>query len=572
MNIGTTETSFLLLLYDYYGTICVIVMQHRKITGVDFIIMAAMIVFTIAVICLPAEPYLSTDRNGLFLSTDTDSYYYARLALEYAGMKIRDFPIFQKKVLMPAIAAIIIKATGINAHVVLSHLAAVILSLSVIPAYLFVTKRSTRFGGIAAGLSAALAPSFVEYACPGVFDTNALLALLPLCLITSLIECYEADTKKVRILYAVSSAVSLALISLAWSSWYIYALCAAGVMITAVFINRSAAKALPLIAAAILILLVSGRFTGIEKNIAKFGMYLNRSFSALPGWPNPFETVAELRQLPFRLLVIYGGGLYYFICTLLGIIIMIADRKKIGKLTAFSLPIWFACGAVFAIIAMRFTELAVLPASLITGFLAGLVPEKICEIFDLEEGRRRKILITMFTLILCISIVTGPVLYSYQKVMEGRNDRLIPEKLSDACMFLREETPGDAIIVSWWDLGYYYQYAAGRQTVADGGNHDGYINVMLARGLMNADSDAAKGCFDELIGNNSGRDRYLLITKDMLNKSDAISYFANWDRNRAADDLPRDDLLMYRLFTEEKDSQGVFDLKYSNDYVKVYSF
>ena len=548
-------------------------MKHRKITAVDYIIMAAMIAFTIAVICLPAEPYLSTDKNGLFLSPDTDSYYYARLAFEYAGMKIRDFPVFQKKVLLPAIAAIIIKATGINAHIVVSHLAAVILSLSVIPAYLFVTKRSSRFGGVTAGLAAVLAPSFVERARPGVFDTDALLALLPLCLITLLIECLEADTKKARIIYAVSAAVSLALIFLTWSSWYLYALCAAGVIIIAVFVDRSAAKALPFMAVLILVLLVSGRFTDIGKNFAKFGMYLDRSFSALPGWPNAFATVTELRQLPFRLLVIYGGGLWFFICTLLGIVIMIADREKIGKLTAFSLPIWFACGAVFAIIAMRFTELAALPAALITGFMASLVPGKICEIFDLEEGPRRKILFAIFTVILCLSVVIGPFLYSYQKVRNGRNERLIPDDLSDACVFLRNETPEDSVIVSWWDLGYYYQYAAERQTVADGGNHDGYINVMLARGLMDTDSEAAKGYFDELLGDNTGRNRYLVISKDMLNKSGAISYFAKWNTDQAADgDLPQDDLLMCRLFTEEKDSQGVFDLIYSNEYVKVYSF
>jgi len=43
--------------------------------------------------------------------------------------------------------------------------------------------------------------------------------------------------------------------------------------------------------------------------------------------------------------------------------------------------------------------------------------------------------------------------------------------------WIKENTPEDAIILSWWDYGYYIQYMTNRTTLSDGGYHKNDLNI-----------------------------------------------------------------------------------------------
>ena len=54
-----------------------------------------------------------------------------------------------------------------------------------------------------------------------------------------------------------------------------------------------------------------------------------------------------------------------------------------------------------------------------------------------------------------------------------------------ACQYLKTETPEDAVILSWWDYGYWFETAGERASVADGGNEKAnIINPILANGFI----------------------------------------------------------------------------------------
>ncbi len=55
----------------------------------------------------------------------------------------------------------------------------------------------------------------------------------------------------------------------------------------------------------------------------------------------------------------------------------------------------------------------------------------------------------------------------------------------DTCQYLKTETPQDAVILSWWDYGYWFETAGERASVADGGNEKAdEINPILANGFI----------------------------------------------------------------------------------------
>ena len=535
--------------------------------------MAALFAGALAVLCLSGGPYVSTDRNGFFLAANSDSYHYAKLLFDYLKSGTISSPLdANSKTFLPVITAVIIRITGADAHAVAAHISSVFLSLCVIPAYLFTAKRSNRIGGAVAALAAALAPFLVSRSLPGSFDTDAITVLLSLSAVTLALECAEAGTKKNRLLYGLFTAGFLILLFFTWARWYFYAGLAAGVLILAFLLDPSTSWRARVLTVTVLILLVICAFPKIKEYAVGMSSYINKEYNPWePEMPNPFAAVSELEQLSFRPLVVYGGGLWYFICVILGIVLLLTERKKTGLITAFTLPAWFAFTAVLSAFAVRFVALASLPAALLAGFFAGLLPGKLCG-GSFSEDKRAKIVTACLSVFLGITVLFGPVIYSFQSVKQSASDRFVSEDMSDACVFLRDKTPKDSVLVSWWDYGYFYRYASEREPLTDGGYRTGYLDMTIARGLMEPDSKKAAEYFREALGQYAERPAYLIISADMPAKAEAIRYYADWKKPDAEKSENTKNALMFRLFREKTDVQHVFEPVFDSDSVKVYRF
>ena len=97
-------------------------------------------------------------------------------------------------------------------------------STAVLPAFWYVWKRTSLPGGIAAGLLAGCAIPFVIHTHAGFFDTDMVLAVLPLTAILSLIRCMQARSLRQQTLSALLSAAALTAMSLCWRGYYVYLL------------------------------------------------------------------------------------------------------------------------------------------------------------------------------------------------------------------------------------------------------------------------------------------------------------------------------------------------------------
>jgi dolichyl-diphosphooligosaccharide--protein glycosyltransferase len=181
------------------------------------------------------------DQSGLPYFSEMDSYYNFRLTQDlvshgYLGdTKINgtqwdihsSFPQGQSAEYPPLIAIVTeigYKFINLFSHVSLAGVAfwmgAFIASLAVIPAYLLVRRITNDYGGITAGLLVGLAPAYFSHTFAGFFDTDMFSMLIPLLIVYFFVLSILASDMKKRTIYAVLSAISMLLFTVAWQGWW----------------------------------------------------------------------------------------------------------------------------------------------------------------------------------------------------------------------------------------------------------------------------------------------------------------------------------------------------------------
>ncbi|NOR85023.1 hypothetical protein GQ473_02810 [archaeon] len=88
--------------------------------------------------------------------------------------------------------------------------------------------------------------------------------------------------------------------------------------------------------------------------------------------------------------------------------------------------------------------------------------------------------------------------------------------------YLKTNTSEDAVILSWWDFGYWFQTMGERATLLDGGNYRGNLNVQAARYFTGYYNESAQE--DYLL---EWRPTHILVDSSMIGKYAAMSKIAN---------------------------------------------
>jgi len=184
---------------------------------------------------------LFEDPNGLPYFSEMDSYYNYRMTQDYLDHGYVGDTIINgtnwdlhsaypdgrsatSNVLTMYITAFAYKLANLFGNVPLNEvciwIAPFIASLAVIPAYLFVRRLSNDYGGIVAGILVGLAPAYFMHTFAGFFDTDMFNMLFPIMIVGFFIMSILTKDFKSRSIYAVLSAVIMALYSVAWEGWW----------------------------------------------------------------------------------------------------------------------------------------------------------------------------------------------------------------------------------------------------------------------------------------------------------------------------------------------------------------
>ena len=183
-------------------------------------------------------------EGGLPYLSEMDSYLYARLTEDLATQGFSAYTLRHSRGEDPYISANatgeegdvvmglpILGATvyklfswipGLTPYTVIFWLAPIIASLTAVPAYVFVRRRTNRLGGTVAGLLVAVAAPFAAHTHAGFYDTDLGLSLLPCLFLLCFAECLLTRDLRKQLAWAAGSGFALCALATFWRAYYAY--------------------------------------------------------------------------------------------------------------------------------------------------------------------------------------------------------------------------------------------------------------------------------------------------------------------------------------------------------------
>ena len=502
---------------------------------------------------------------------------------------------------LSVMTAAVSKITGINVDFIVTFFNAALCALAAIPAYCYVSKQTGRLGGIVAGLLVSLSPAFIIHSVPGFYDTDAILCLFPVLMMVCLAEMLQAEVLKKKIIWAVAAILSFAVIALSWTSFYTYLIIGVGAVVlttaavSIVYRKEFNIKSLIFPAATLAVIVVialcaNSNFLAYFIGYAKSLFFRGSSSSAASAaqsvsyaWPNNSKFVTELEVPPFISGGLFeintdgfanlAGGILVVLATFIFAVIMLVQLFKKpqevgkGKNKQVLLPekkqiincvfffSWLVIVLPVVFRSVRFTQLFALPAAMVTGLGIGMIAKSL----EKEKNTGAGVVAVFLAVLILLCPVIGDL-----KLAKNQGPGS-SEEMDDACRWISENSEEDAVMASWWDYGYYYQYQAGRRTVGDGGTHGDNYLYWLGSMLMTDSPELSKAICIMLQDNGL----------DATNK--AISLFGN---NKLACEtlkqilvMPKEDaksVLTGNYGIEESDAEALLKLTHPDDVPEVF--
>ncbi|WP_337972209.1 STT3 domain-containing protein [Methanobacterium petrolearium] len=225
---------------------------------------------------------------------------------------------------------------------------AVIASLCVIPAYLFVRRITNDYGGITAGVLVGVATFYFSHTFVGFFDTDMFNMILPLFVVWFFSESITATDNRKKMIYAVLAAFSMLVFSLAWEGWWYIFYLVVFVAIVYLLVSKYLFKMdsfklwseysskkqwlleQPVLLPLIIFIVLSLVLMFMAWGSSLFTYYLIQPISATKlqaathtaSYPNVFISVGELQVPDISTVVVDVGGVIPFVCGIFGLCII----------------------------------------------------------------------------------------------------------------------------------------------------------------------------------------------------------------------------------------------------------
>ena len=464
-----------------------------------------------------------TDEDCLYLS-DPDSYLYARKAREYS-VDLSNFSFVNTReddyMMNPVsdrenglvtnglsfIAAIVYRFLSLFSHIsieqIIYYIDMVICSLAAIPAYLYVRKQTNVIGGIVSGVLAVCAIPFFVHSVAGYFDTDAMLCTIPLALMTSFAMMVYSDKRSTKIVFSIISLIMFALLAATWETFYIYFgilvfLSVVTIIIMAILHKREKAitssklKEEVLFSCITIVIMAIIAFLMYGVTIVDSVRRLVTNMLVTNDYPDSTRYIVELSDIPILENGIEGaflttgsgiinnlGGVVILAVGLFSMILVIAKGKEKS-------PKFFSCNFGFIVtwllvtfpllfVGVRFLQLVCLPLVLLIGLGIGIFTDMLVKNSNVYIGY-------VLSAFISAIIMVGPVV---GVILRGNAPAPFYTKTFDkACTWVNDYASEDASILTWWDFGYFIQFASARHVLADGGTFDGGYFYWLAHALL----------------------------------------------------------------------------------------
>lgn len=255
-------------------------------------------------------------------------------------------------------------------------------------------------------------------------------------------------------------------------------------------------------------------------------------------WPNVYQTVAELARVKPGEIVGGLGGILVFFAALLGMLYMIIferglrdERFGFGFLCV---CVWIGSTFYAAVEASRFTLLLVVPVGLAFGVAVSKFYDFSIEAFNKYLSGQPNIVLARCVLAGFLSLypvsninrvasqVSGPLF-----MMDSRWRSVLDK--------IRQDTPANAVINSWWDFGHWFTGVAQRRVLFDGMTQNTPYAYWMSSLLLTSDPAECLGIM-RMINSSGNQATEELVRSAGLNLRDSIGLIrrcVRLDRERA---------------------------------------
>ena len=516
-----------------------------------------------------------TDEEQRLYLTDPDSYYHARLVRNdlanghFGTVLLEDgrswdtlsfYPEGRSADYQPGLIRLtewihkpLHAVFGTSLYDVEFSLSAVLSALTALAACILGTRMSNPAGGLTSGLLVSCASAFVSRTVFGRFDTDMFVLLMDILLVLFLSEALRAKRPGSRVLFSFLFASSAAVYSRCWTPEGAGVAAGAALLGGLIFIavllvtprrflsgrrfeNR---EPLTLLLCAALsagcLFLMHG-----PSLLARISSYPSATApvpAASGVLPNLLTGITELSApdlVPKSFLQWFSGFSRETHTIVNGIGGILAALLSLG----FFVLVFFRCfgkhreivsgpagrrsdGLYFCLFAVllagglfvcrygnRFTEHLAVPVGLTAGALIGGIVRT-----AKRSGGRCRTAGLLFAAILLMAGAVPAVSGAVQ--VSGRSRPCVSDASADAMAWIREnaEDP-EAVVLSWWDYGYYYEYESGHPCLWDGATQDGIRGILFSKAMATGSADLSLSILRMLSVSGNKAVDYLLARSD----------------------------------------------------------
>ncbi|GEM_PF-538901 len=396
-----------------------------------------------------------------------------------------------------------------------------------------------------------LAPIFVKRSTFAWYDDDSYNLIFPLLILGIVFKAIESvKNRRDAILYGITVSLLFAIYAFFWHGWgYTFAIImASGFLILLThhlldlkFVPYRTQNKKPRITgefifffAAILmgtLVLVSSLF-GVDDFFALFkegfaGLE-KLTVNQLSLWPNLFIAVGELKHSSLKEIVeMAGGNAFWMICATTGVLLgswlafQRHDRTRIFQLII--LTLFLLANLKITLDAERFMVLCLIPVSILgTLGLNSLVDSfrRIIHSSSLTPGKPKTI-----EIVLGILLIAGTIFFPIRSINAQIADQLsviFNPTWEAALLDIKNKTPQDAIVTSWWPPGHFIKAIADRRVTFDGATITKNVeSYWVANVFLTSDEHEAAGILRML--NTSGTKSIEYLESLGMKTSDAVS-------------------------------------------------
>ncbi|MGB9668257.1 MAG: STT3 domain-containing protein [Thermosulfidibacteraceae bacterium] len=475
-------------------------------------------------------------HNGTPIYSEYDSFYFARIAKDMVDgkfrigepdkmrfypdgilkTKLKDEKLYPEYTISGNGPSLIVyaihKITGLSFERITWYIVYILTSLTIIPIFFYGYKNDSPTAGIIGALIATNSPLFLARTNLMRLDHDMLNLFFPFTLaLFSFLFTFERDKR--RLLYAVLCSITAIMYYIWYGHSNIILVQISAIIIADLIVRRKITKK-ELTEYAIIIVpqlwyLYEGPMSLYSQVMTLvFGIASKTSSEKLfSEFPNIFMSISELQKLsPKEVLENLFTNPYFSVVGLIGFVVFIFQR---WRESIFLLPI-FAIGILSFKSGARFT----MYLAPFAGFGFGYLLDTLVRYITKDESKQDilKAFLSFSTLILSVmvqtsitNIVSTPKAYS---------------TLVADMKWIKDNTPAQSAIWTWWDYGYAFNLYSERANVHDGGSQSTPKTYFVARSF--AVSDPEKGWLISSFITNYGLKRVIDLLQSGVKAKDIV--------------------------------------------------